>query len=134
MAVPISADLVGLGDRLRAGDDGHRADEFVAGECLDGDRGDVSLVDERARGVGVGPAHDVARADLVGPYEGVLGEAGRPEVRPLEAGGFDQPNPSTRQPASNDGRFGVDGLFSEDPAQNDPSTPQPPINTGKLTG
>ena len=117
MAVPICAVSGRTGRSPRAGDDGPRADELVADEGLDGYRGDVSLVDERARGVGVGPAHDVARADLVGPYEGVLGEAGRPEVRPLEAGGFDQPNPSTRQPASNDGRFGVDGLFSEDPAR-----------------
>jgi hypothetical protein len=56
-----------------------------AGQRRCGDRGDVALVDRRARGVAVGAPHDASLTDLRRPGQGVGVEVGAPQEGPVQA-------------------------------------------------
>ena len=77
--------LLGLGHRRRARQDVPGPGMAILGERAHRDGGDVALVDQRLGRVAVGPAHDVAPADLLRPDPGVGREAARSRERPLDA-------------------------------------------------
>jgi hypothetical protein len=81
--------LLDLGQGLGPGQDVVGAEVSVVGERANGDGGDIALVDQRAGRLTVGPAYDAGRSDLVGPHQGVGGEPGRLEERPLGGGPLD---------------------------------------------